>query len=89
MNGCLLIQFIFLPISFGDKIKSTTPAAIADFGILLYFAESSCAKVIPPAVLISFNPCVPSFALPESTMPITFSLCVSAKEENKISIERM
>ena len=87
--GCLLIHINSLAISLGAKTKSTTPSAIAELGILLNLAESSWAKVIPPANFISLKPRVPSLALPDNTTPITFSLWVSAKEENNTSMERL
>ena len=73
-------------ISFGDKTKSTTPALIADLGMLLNFADSSWAKVKPPAALMAINPLVPSLALPLNTTPMASSLCVSASDEKKVSI---
>ena len=87
INGCLLIQVNSSAIFFGESTKSTTPSSIADFGMLINLAESSCAKVIPPANFISFKPRVPSYALPESIIPITFSLCVSANEVKSMSME--
>ena len=42
------------------------PAVIALRGMLSCWAESSCAKVIPPSALMALHPAVPSFAVPEN-----------------------
>ena len=86
-NGWLLRRANSSAISFGDKIKSITPAAIAECGMLMNLAVSSWAKVNPPSCLMSFIPTVPSLALPERTMPITLSFCACAREEKRISID--
>lgn len=76
------------PISPGGRTKSTAPVATALCGMPLWTALSSWAKVMPPAVLISWMPTVPSLAVPESTMPIALWPCSSASERMKWSTGR-
>jgi len=87
MSGCLLNCASLSAISFGDKIKSTVPAAIAAWGMLVNSAVSSWAKVKPPWCLMSSIPTIPSLALPLRMIPITRSFCAWASDEKRTLME--
>lgn len=69
-------------------MKSTQPVAMALSGILPYSALPSCAKVMPPWVLIALMPSVPSEPAPVSTTPSGWTVRSTASDSKKRSIGR-
>ena len=72
----------------GDSTKSTQPVRIALLGIPDCCADSSCAKVIPPAALMASMPFMPSLPVPESTMPMARDPWLEARAWKKMSTEK-
>src|SRR5438128_12150341 len=85
--GWVRILVSSLPTAYGERTKSTQPAAMALLGMPSNLADfSSWAKVIPPSALIAVNPKVPSEAVPERITPIALLLWSSASERKNRSI---
>ncbi len=69
--------------------RSTRPEAMALAGMLACRGPEpslACARVSPPCSLIALMPSVPSLPLPDSTIPMAYSLWSSASAAKKKSI---